>query len=57
MSLDELHVEGLVHVSLLGQDYFHFDASTQVLRGERPQDLVNPEVWPRVEERLRALRG
>ncbi|MCB1020473.1 MAG: hydroxyacid dehydrogenase [Acidobacteria bacterium] len=29
----------------------------QVLRGERPQDLVNPEVWPRVEERLRALRG
>ena len=28
-----------------------------VLRGERPRDLVNPEVWPRVEERLRALRG
>jgi D-3-phosphoglycerate dehydrogenase len=29
----------------------------QVLRGERPRDLVNPEVWPRVEERLRAMRA
>jgi ribonuclease R len=33
--LDELHVEGLVHVSLLGRDYFHFDPSRQVLAGER----------------------
>jgi len=28
-----------------------------VLRGERPRDLVNPEVWPRVEQRLRALQS
>jgi len=27
-----------------------------VLRGERPRDLVNPEVWPQVEQRLRALQ-
>jgi ribonuclease R len=33
--LDELHVEGLVHVSMLGHDYFHFDPSRQVLAGER----------------------
>jgi D-3-phosphoglycerate dehydrogenase len=28
-----------------------------VLRGERPRDLVNPDVWPQVEERLRALQS
>ena len=28
-----------------------------VLRGERPRDLVNPEVWPRVEQRLRAIQS
>ncbi len=29
----------------------------QVLRGERPRDLINPQVWPRVEQRLRALES
>ena len=33
--LDELNVEGLVHVSLLGQDYFHFDPVAQAMEGER----------------------
>jgi len=28
-------VEGLVHVSNLAQDYFHFDATSHQLRGER----------------------
>jgi ribonuclease R len=34
VTLDELQVEGLVHVSLLGRDYFHFDPARQSLEGE-----------------------
>ena len=30
-----MYVEGLVHVSELGQDYFHFDAAKHHLMGER----------------------
>ena len=33
--LDELHVEGLVHVSELGSEYFQFNEATHELRGER----------------------
>lgn len=35
VSLDALYVEGLVHVSDLGNDYFHFDAAKHLLLGER----------------------
>ncbi|MCZ2441458.1 MAG: ribonuclease R [Burkholderiales bacterium] len=35
VTLDELYVEGLVHVSELGSDYFRFDETRQELRGER----------------------
>ncbi len=35
MTLDELYVDGLVHISDLGQDYFQFDAAKHMLRGER----------------------
>jgi ribonuclease R len=35
VELSELYIEGLVHISGLGQDYFHFDAATQRLVGER----------------------
>ncbi|MDX2219941.1 MAG: ribonuclease R [Burkholderiales bacterium] len=35
VSLDEVFVEGLVHVSDLGQDYFHYDAKRHVMSGER----------------------
>ena len=35
VALDEVYVEGLVHVSELGQDYFHFDAAKHHLMGER----------------------
>jgi ribonuclease R len=35
VSLDDLYVEGLVHISELGKDYFHFDASKHQLLGER----------------------
>jgi ribonuclease R len=35
VELNEIYVEGLVHVSNLAQDYFHFDAISHQLRGER----------------------
>ncbi|HEX7402872.1 MAG TPA: ribonuclease R [Usitatibacter sp.] len=35
ITLDELYVDGLVHISDLGQDYFTFDAAKHTLRGER----------------------
>jgi ribonuclease R len=35
VSLDDLYVEGLVHVSELGADYFHFDATKHQMVGER----------------------
>jgi len=35
VELNEIYVEGLVHVSNLAQDYFHFDATSHQLRGER----------------------
>ncbi|HSC81226.1 MAG TPA: ribonuclease R [Chitinolyticbacter sp.] len=33
--LDDLYVEGLVHVSELGSDYFHYDERRRELKGER----------------------
>jgi ribonuclease R len=35
VALDDIYVEGLVHVSELGTDYFHFDAAKHQLMGER----------------------
>ncbi len=35
VALDDVFVEGLVHVSELGADYFHFDESAHVMLGER----------------------
>ncbi|MBI5438150.1 MAG: ribonuclease R [Nitrosomonadales bacterium] len=35
VSLDNLYVEGLVHISELGKDYYHFDAAKHQLLGER----------------------
>src|SRR5688572_15088519 len=35
VALDDVYVEGLVHVSDLGSDYFHFDAARHLLLGER----------------------
>ena len=35
VTLDEVFVEGLVHVSTLGSDYFHFDPIRHRLSGER----------------------
>jgi ribonuclease R len=35
VALDEVYVEGLLHVSELGNDYFHFDPVGHLLRGDR----------------------
>lgn len=35
VALDDLYVEGLIHVSELGTDYFHFDAAKHQMLGER----------------------
>jgi ribonuclease R len=35
VTLDGLNVDGLVHVTELGNDYFHFDATRHALTGER----------------------
>jgi len=35
VALNEVYVEGLVHVSDLGSDYFHFDAARHQMLGER----------------------
>ncbi len=35
VTLDDIYVEGLVHISVLGSDYFHFDPIHHRLRGER----------------------
>lgn len=35
VALDGVYVEGLVHISDLGSDYFHFDAAKHQLMGER----------------------
>jgi ribonuclease R len=35
IALDGIYTEGLVHVSELGQDYFHFDATKHQMLGER----------------------
>ena len=35
VALDNVYVEGLVHISELPSDYFHFDAAKHMLLGER----------------------
>ena len=35
IALDEVYVEGLLHVSELGNDYYHFDPAKHQLTGER----------------------
>jgi ribonuclease R len=35
VALDDVYVEGLVHISELPSDYFHFDATKHILLGER----------------------
>jgi ribonuclease R len=39
VELDDVYVEGLVHVSALGDDYFHFDPAHHRLQGERTRSM------------------
>ena len=39
VTLDDIHVEGLVHVSALGSDYFHYDPAGHRLVGERSRNV------------------
>ncbi len=50
VSLDDLYVEGLVHISELGKDYFHFDATKHRLLGERTGQSYR--IGDRVEVRV-----
>jgi ribonuclease R len=50
VTLDDVYVEGLVHISEFGQDYFHFDQAKHAIIGERTKkrfqlaDRVNIKV-------------
>ncbi|HEX4859430.1 MAG TPA: ribonuclease R, partial [Usitatibacteraceae bacterium] len=50
VTLDDVYVEGLVHISDLGQDYFHYDQARHQIVGERTRkkyqlaDRVNIKV-------------
>jgi len=35
VELDDIYIEGLVHISAMGSDYFHFDPVRHRLEGER----------------------
>lgn len=37
--LNELHIEGLVHITALGNDYFHYDNERHLLIGERTRKV------------------
>jgi len=50
VALDEVYVEGMVHVSELGSDYFQFDATRRQLLGERTGKRFR--LGDRVEVRL-----
>jgi len=38
VALREVHVEGLVHISTLGEDYYHFDAQHYRIVGDRTKE-------------------
>ncbi len=40
VALDHVYVEGLVHISELGNDYFEFDAAKHQLLGERTRQVI-----------------
>ena len=35
VEINDMHVEGLIHISALPSDYYHFDAARHLLQGER----------------------
>ncbi len=53
VELDDLYAEGLVHIKQLGRDYYHYEADTQVLRGERSGTTW--QVGQRVQVRIKEV--
>ncbi len=49
VTLDELHVDGLVHITELGGEYYRFDELRQELRGERTGVRYNVGVRVQVQ--------
>jgi len=39
VELTDVYVDGLVHITALGEDYYHFDAARHRLMGERTQQI------------------
>lgn len=39
--LDDFYIDGLIHISELGSDYFHYHAEKQVLIGENTGEIYN----------------
>lgn len=35
VTLDDIHIEGMIHISELGEDYFHYRPETLTIEGER----------------------
>ncbi|GMR06401.1 MAG: ribonuclease R [Gammaproteobacteria bacterium] len=42
VTLDEIYIDGLIHITALGNDYFHFDAAKSRLTGERTRKTYRP---------------
>jgi len=42
VTLDEIYIDGLIHITALGNDYFHFDAAKSRLTGERTRMTYRP---------------
>src|SRR5262249_931125 len=49
ITLDDLYIDGLVHISDLGADYFQFDQAKHTLRGERTGVKYQPAQRVRVK--------
>ena len=53
VTLDGLNIDGLVHITELGRDYFHFDAGRHALIGERSGRVFQLAGRIRVQSRAR----
>ncbi len=42
VTLDEIFIDGLIHITALGNDYFQFDAAKSRLTGERTHNTYRP---------------
>ena len=51
--LNDLHIEGLVHITALGNDYFHYDNERHLLIGERTRRVYR--LGDEVEVKVRSV--